>query len=78
MKQFIVQQSIDVAMCYVIEAESLEQAEEMMFDGCYERSKIIDISVLNWDNPWEVMEAGADALRPLSEEELNKWDILGL
>jgi len=78
MKQFIVQQSIDVAMCYVIEAESLEQAEEMMFDGCYERSKIIDISVLNWDNPWEVMEAGTDVLRPLSEEELNKWNILGL
>jgi hypothetical protein len=78
MKQFIVQQSIDVAMCYVVEAESLEEAENMSRDGVYHRSKIIDISVLNWDRPWEVMEAGKDVLHPMSEEELKQWEILGI
>jgi hypothetical protein len=78
MKQFIVQQSIDVAMCYVVEAESLEEAEDMSRDGFYHRSKIIDISVLNWDRPWEVMEAGEDVLQPMSEEELKQWEILGI
>jgi len=78
MKQYIVQQSIDVAIAYVIEAENLEDAENMASGGsCYDRTKIIDISVLDWDRPWEVMEVEEKAT-PLSEEYLTKWEVIGI
>lgn len=72
MKQFIVQQSIEVAMSYVIEAETLEDAVEMGNEG-YARSKVIDIQVLDWDYPWDVSEAEAP-VKPISEDTLKYWE----
>ena len=78
MKKFIVMQSIDVSMCYLLEAEDLAQAEEMMKDREYDRTKIVGIDVLNWDKPWDVMECTNDSITTMSEEELKQWEILGI
>jgi len=78
MKQFIVMQSIDVSMCYLIEAEDLKQAEVMMENRFYDRSKIVSIDVLSWDKPWDLMECTNDSIKIMSEEELKQWEILGL
>jgi hypothetical protein len=78
MKQFIVMQSIDVSMCYLIEAQDLKQAEEMMKDREYDRTKIVGIDVLSWDKPWDVMECTNDSVTTMSEEELKQWEILGI
>lgn len=72
MKQFIVHQTIDVAMCYVIEAETLEEARDLG-NKSYDRSKVIDIQVLDWDYPWDVEEAEAP-VKPVSEDTLKYWD----
>lgn len=72
MKQFIVQQSIDVAMSYIIEAETLEDAIEMGSEG-YDRSKVTDIQVLDWDYPWDVSEA-EEPVKPVSAETLLYWN----
>jgi len=77
MKKYLVHQSIDIAMCHIIEAESLEEAKEIARDGAYERAKIADIQVLNWDSPWDVEEMTHD-VGPMSEEEINKWEIIGI
>lgn len=72
MKQFIVQQTIEVAMSYVIEAETLEDAVEMGNEG-YDRSKVLDVQVLDWEHPWDVEEAEAP-VKPISEETLKYWE----
>ena len=72
MKQFIVQQTIEIAMSYVVEAETLEDAVEMGNEG-YDRSKVIDIQVLDWDYPWDVSETEAP-VKPYSEETLKYWE----
>ena len=72
MKQFIVQQSIEIAMSYVIEAETLEEARDLG-NETYDRSKVIDIQVLDWDYPWDVEEAEAP-VKPVSAETLLYWD----
>lgn len=71
MKQFIVHQTIEVAMCYVIEAETLEEARDLG-NASYDRNKVIDIQVLDWDYPWDVEEAEAP-VKPVSEETLQYW-----
>ena len=72
MKQFIVHQTIEVAMCYVIEAETLEEAQDLGNES-YDRSKVIDIQVLDWDHPWDVEEAEAP-VKPVPEETLQYWN----
>lgn len=72
MKQFIVQQTIEIAMSYVVEAETLEDAVEMGNEG-YDRSKVIDIQVLDWDYPWDVSETEAP-VTPVSEDTLKYWE----
>ena len=72
MKQFIVQQSIEIAMSYVIEAETLEEARDLG-NETYDRSKVIDVQVLDWDYPWDVEEAEAP-VKPVSDETLMHWN----
>ena len=72
MKQFIVQQTIEVAMSYLIEAETLEEAIEMGNEG-YDRSKVLDVQVLDWEHPWDVSEA-EEPCKPTSAETLLYWD----
>ena len=72
MKQFIVHQTVEIAVCYVIEAETLEEARDLG-NETYDRSKVIDIQVLDWDYPWDVSEAEAP-VKPVSEETLQYWN----
>jgi len=72
MKQFIVHQTIEIAMCYLIEAETLLEAQEMDNEA-YDRSKIIDIQVLDWDHPWMHEEAVEPYPKPMEEDELKYW-----
>jgi len=39
----------------------------------YDRSKVIDIQVLDWDYPWDVSEAEAP-VTPVSEDTLKYWE----
>ncbi len=76
MKQFVVHQTIEIAMSYVVEAETLEDAQEMGNEA-YDRSKVIDIQVLDWDYPWQVDEA-EEPVKPVSEDTLKYWEnVLG-
>lgn len=76
MKQFVVHQTIEIAMSYVVEAETLEDAQEMGNEA-YDRSKVIDIQVLDWDYPWMVDEA-EEPVKPVSEDTLKYWEnVLG-
>ena len=77
MKKYLVRQSIDVELCYFVEAHSVEEAQEVIDLGGYDRSRIIDIQVLNWEKPWDIEEADYP-VTPLSKDELNKYDILGI
>ena len=72
MKQFIVQQTIEVAMSYLIEAETLEDAVEMGNEG-YDRSKVLDVQVLDWEHPWDVSEA-EEPCKPVSDDTLMYWN----
>ena len=72
MKQFIVHQTVEVAVCYVIEANTLEEARDLG-NETYDRSKVIDIQVLDWDYPWDVEEAEAP-VKPVSDETLMYWN----
>lgn len=72
MKQFIVHQTIEIAMCYLIEAETLLEAQEMDNEA-YDRSKIIDIQVLDWDHPWMHEEAVEPYPKPVLEDTLKYW-----
>ena len=71
MKQFIVHQTVEVAVCYVIEAKTLEEARDLG-NETYDRSKVIDVQVLDWDYPWDVSEAETP-VKPVSEETLQYW-----
>ena len=77
MKKYLVQQSIDVAVTYFVEAQSVEEAQEVIDLGGYDRSRIVDIQVLDWDKPWDISEADYP-VTPLSKDELTKYDILGI
>ena len=72
MKQFIVHQTVEIAVCYVIEAETLEEARDLG-NECYDRSRVIDVQVLDWDYPWDVSEAEAP-VKPVSDETLMHWN----
>jgi|LauGreDrversion4_2_1035121.scaffolds.fasta_scaffold83312_5 hypothetical protein len=77
MKTYLVQQSVDVAVCYQIEANSLDEALEMVDNGQYGRKDIVDVSVCDWDRPWDVAEAEG-WVPSMTEEQLKPYDVLGL
>lgn len=76
MKTYLIQQSVDVNICYQIEANSLEEANEKVYRGEYTREHIVDICE-NWDTPWDVSES-EPWIEPMTKEEIQKWSILGL
>jgi hypothetical protein len=77
MKTYLVQQSVDVAVCYQIEANSLDEAMDMVDNGQYGRKDIVDVSVCDWDRPWDVAEAEG-SVPSMTEEQLKPYDVLGL
>jgi hypothetical protein len=77
MKQFIVRQTVDLDLQWLIEAESVQDALEKAW-GNFDISKVVDICPLDWDKPWDAEEVQGEAPSFLSAEELHKWQELGL
>jgi hypothetical protein len=76
-KHYLVQQSVEVAVCYEVVANSLEEAQEIVSSGDYTAHPIIDISVLDWDRPWDVAET-EHWTAPMTDRQLAEWSILGI
>lgn len=73
MKKYMVYQTIDVNMFYYIEAESLEDAEDMISDGgTFSKERVMDIEVLCWDKPYDVEEIDYEP-NTLSKQQLEYW-----
>lgn len=76
MKKFIIRQTVDLDLQWVIEAEDVQDALEKAW-GNFDSSKVIDIQPLDWDHPWDAEEMSGDVTY-LTDEELQKWKDLGI
>jgi|APGre2960657468_1045069.scaffolds.fasta_scaffold14115_7 hypothetical protein len=56
MPKFLVSQSVDIDISYVVEAETLEDA---LTYGNFDVTKVVSVDHLNWDKPYDA-EALAD------------------
>ena len=77
MKQYLIQQSVDVAITYQVNANSLEEAQALADGGDHIYEDIIDIQVLPWDKPWDVSEV-EHWTAVMTQEQLKPYIILGL
>jgi hypothetical protein len=77
MKQYLIQQSVDVAITYQVTANSLEEAQALANNGDHIYEDIIDIQVLPWDKPWDVSEV-EHWTAVMTQEQLKPYIILGL
>jgi len=76
MKQFIIRQTVDLDLQWLIEAESMEDAIENW--GNFDSTKVVGIYPLDWDKPWDVEEVEGKAPSFLSAQELRKWQEVGV
>lgn len=76
MKKFIIRQTIDLDLQWVIEAEDVQDALEKAW-GNFDSSKVIDIQPLDWDHPWDAEEMSGDVTY-FTDEELKQWKDLGI
>ncbi len=76
MKKFIIRQTIDLDLQWVIEAEDVQDALEKAW-GNFDSSKVIDIQPLDWDHPWDAEEMSGDVTY-FTDEELQQWKDLGI
>lgn len=76
MPRFIVSQSVDIDISYVVEAETLEDA---LTYGNFDESKVVSIDHLSWDKPYDA-EALEDSktLRFLTPVELQPYRRAGI
>jgi hypothetical protein len=76
MPKFIVRQSVDIDISYVVEAETLEDA---LTCGNFDESKIVTFDHLSWDKPYDA-EALEDktVLRFLTPVELAPYKRAGI
>ena len=77
MKKFIIRQTIDIDLQWLIEAESYGHALIKAW-GNFDSSKVVDICPLDWDKPWDAEEVEGSTPRTLSAEELRKWQEVGI
>ena len=77
MRQYLIQQSVEVAVTYQVDANSLEEAQALVDSGDYVGAEIIDVQVLPWDKPWEVVEV-EHWTAVMTEYQLQPYRILGL
>jgi hypothetical protein len=75
-KKFIIRQTIDLDLQWVIEAEDVQDALEKAW-GNFDSSKVIDIQPLDWDHPWDAEEMSGDVTY-FTDEELQQWKDLGI
>lgn len=76
MPKFIIRQSVDIDLQWVVEAEDREDALEKAW-GNFDASKVIDIQPLNWDHPWDAEEIEGD-VQTFTDKELEPWKALGI
>ena len=72
MKKFIVRQTVEIDLQWVVEAEDRDDAREKAWDGKFDHSKVVDIQTLPWDRPWDIEDCDEEP-RYLSEDAIAKW-----
>lgn len=77
MPKFIIHQTVDLELNWVIDAESVEDALEKAY-GNFDSTKVLSIDVLDWDRPWDASEALPDSLRMMSDATVAKWREVGV
>lgn len=77
MKKFIIHQTVDLELNWVIDAETIEDALEKAY-GNFDSTKVLNIDVLDWDRPWDASEALPDPLRMMSDATVAKWREVGV
>lgn len=77
MPKFIIHQTVDLELNWVIDAESVEDALEKAW-GNFDSTKVLNIDVLDWDRPWDASEALPDSLRMMSDATVAKWREVGV
>jgi hypothetical protein len=80
MKQFIIQQSIDLNLSYVVEANDIDEAMEKYRNEPLNQDKILGIDVLDWDKAWDAEEytGNPNELTPMSTQTRVKWIEAGV
>jgi len=77
MKQFIIRQTVDIDLQWLLEAESVQDALEKAW-GNFDITKVVDICPLDWDKPWDAEEVEGSTPKTLSAEQLEKWQSVGV
>lgn len=79
MKQFIIQQSIDINLQYIVEANDADEAMEKYSNEPFDRNKILWVEVLDWDKAWDAVEINeVEKLTPMPATDLAKWIEAGV
>jgi hypothetical protein len=61
MKKFLVSQSVDIDISYVVEAETLEDA---LTYGNFDVTKVVSVDHLDWDKPYDAEEIADGTVLP--------------
>lgn len=77
MKKFIIRQTVELDLQWLVEAESVEDAREKAW-GNFDSAKVVDICPLDWDKPWDAEEVEGKAPSFFSAETLRKWQEVGV
>ena len=68
MPKFLVSQSVDIDISYVVEAETLEDA---LTYGNFDATKVVSVDHLDWDKPYDAEEIADGTVLPfLSQQAL--------
>jgi hypothetical protein len=80
MKQFIIQQTVDINIQYIVEANDVDEAMEKYSNEPFDRNKILWIDVLDWDKAWDAVEYTGEVqeLMPMPATDLAKWIEAGV
>lgn len=61
MPRFLVSQSVDIDVSYVVEAETLEDA---LTYGNFDVTKVVSVDHLDWDKPYDAEEIADGTVLP--------------
>lgn len=76
-KQFIIRQTVEIDLQWLLEAETKQDALENAF-GNFDSAKIVDICPLDWAKPWDAEEVEGQTPHVISTKEIAKWQELGV
>lgn len=76
MPKYIVSQSVDIDVSYVVEAENLEQALDY---GKFDLAKVVSVDQLSWDKPYDAeLVEDSSVFRFLTQTELLPYMNAGI